>query len=160
MADRTEPAVGAGSTGRLSWAGTALFSLSATVAAAWPTPATEVVAIAVDAALFAVGVGALAGAYVRAVLRSRTEEVSVLGVFFLAGGAAPRSVRRALLAPVAAQVVVALATASARPFTPLAFGVLVPTFGLGMVGLWGAAHGRFPPRRRRARRHGRPGRER
>jgi hypothetical protein len=46
----------------------------------------------------------------------------------------------------AAQVVVAVATAAARPFTTLAFGVLVPVFGVGLNGLWAARHGRFPPR--------------
>ena len=40
----------------------------------------------------------------------------------------------------------AVATAAARPFTPLAFGVLAPMFGLGVMGLWGAKFGTFPPR--------------
>ena len=73
------------------------------------------------------------------------EELSVAGVFFLSGSA-PAPVRRALLGDLTVQVVVALATATARPYTPLAFGVLVPVFGLGMCGLWGATAGRFPPR--------------
>jgi hypothetical protein len=44
------------------------------------------------------------------------------------------------------QVVVALVTAIARPFTGLAFGILVPVFGLGLAGLWGARRGSFPSR--------------
>jgi hypothetical protein len=144
---------GPGVLGRLAWAATAVFAATAAAAAAFPTAATEAVAVAVDGALFAAGVVALAGAYLRGVLRSRTEEVSVPGVFLLAG--APRRVRRHLLGAVAAQAAVALATAAARPFTPLAFGILVPTFGMGMAGLWGARHASFPPRRPRARRPGR-----
>jgi hypothetical protein len=46
----------------------------------------------------------------------------------------------------AIQVVVAVTTASIRPFTTLAFGILVPMFGIGMNGLWAARHGRFGPR--------------
>ena len=33
-----------------------------------------------------------------------------------------------------------------RPFTPLAFGILVPMLGLGLIALWGARHGTFPAR--------------
>lgn len=146
-------APGPGVFGRVSWAGTAVFAASAAVAAAFPVAATEAVAVAVDGVLFAAGVTALVVAYFRAVLRSRTEEVTVPGVFLLSG--APRRVRRHLLGAVALQTAVAVATASVRPFTPLAFGVLVPTFGLGLAGLWGARHAAFPPRRPRARRRGR-----
>jgi len=39
-----------------------------------------------------------------------------------------------------------LVTASVRPFTGLAFGILVPTYGLGLVGLWAVRLGEFPPR--------------
>ena len=66
--------------------------------------------------------------------RSRREELSVAGLFLLSGSA-PSDVRRLLLGALAVQTAVALATASVRPFTPLAFGVLVPTFGLGLCGL-------------------------
>jgi hypothetical protein len=41
---------------------------------------------------------------------------------------------------------VAVATAAARPFSSLAFGILAPMFGLALLALWGAVHGRFPPR--------------
>ena len=43
------------------------------------------------------------------------------------------------------QTVVGLATASVRPFTSLAFGTLVPIFGIGMMGLWTARNGEFEP---------------
>jgi hypothetical protein len=34
--------------------------------------------------------------------------------------------------------------AAARPFTALAFSVLVPMLGVGLLALWAARHGRFP----------------
>jgi hypothetical protein len=55
-------------------------------------------------------------------------------------------VRRLLDGSLAVQVIVGFVTASARPFTTLAFGVLVPMFGGGCNGLWGARHGSFGPR--------------
>jgi hypothetical protein len=44
------------------------------------------------------------------------------------------------------QVVVVVAAASIRPFTEVAFGILAPMYGLGLMALWGARHGAFPPR--------------
>jgi len=44
------------------------------------------------------------------------------------------------------QVVVGFTAASFRPFTTVASAVLVPVFGLGLAGLWGARHGSFGPR--------------
>jgi hypothetical protein len=44
------------------------------------------------------------------------------------------------------QVAVAVATAAARPFSELAFGVLVPLFGMALLALWSARHGTFPRR--------------
>jgi hypothetical protein len=43
-------------------------------------------------------------------------------------------------------VIVAVVGAALRPFSPLAFGILVPVFGLGCAGLWAAHHGSFGPR--------------
>ena len=42
------------------------------------------------------------------------------------------------------QVVAAVATAAVRPFTSLAFGVLAPMCGLGLIALWAGRHGTFP----------------
>jgi hypothetical protein len=53
-------------------------------------------------------------------------------------------------------VVVAVATAAVRPFTPLAFGILVPLYGLGLAGVWAAAFGTFGPRRHPGPRRSRP----
>ena len=140
---------------RATVAGTALFTVLAVAAAERPDP-LGTAAAAVDIDLFAVGCVAFLWAFGLAVSRSRTEEISVAGVYFLSGGSGPSAVRRVLLGAVAVEVVVALATAGARPFTNLAFGILVPVFGLGMTGVWTGRHGRFPPRideaQRRARR--------
>ncbi|MEA3054857.1 MAG: hypothetical protein QOD30_289, partial [Actinomycetota bacterium] len=46
----------------------------------------------------------------------------------------------------AAQVVIALVAAGLRPYTAVAFGVLVPTLGLALCGLWAVRSGSFPPR--------------
>lgn len=127
-----------------SFAGTGVFLAVATIATIAPDE-TAPAAAAVDAALFAIGVVAFLRAYAIAVGRSRREAIGIGGLFFLAGSA-PKTVRRRLLGAFAAQCVIALVTASIRPYTAVAFGILVPMFGLGLAGLWGAKHGRFPPR--------------
>lgn len=103
--------------------------------------------------LFLVGVVTFLWAFYVAVQRSRVEEISVTQLFMLLGDVAPAAVRRVMLSLLAVQVAVGLGAALARPDssdgTPgssLALGVLVPMFGLGMNGLWGAYHGQFGPR--------------
>jgi hypothetical protein len=122
------------------WA-TALFGVVSIVAVVW-SPAV-VAAVVVDIGLFLAGTGAFFYAYFRAIGRSRDEVVNLAGLFFLAEGVAPKSIARALRLLLTAQVVLALATAAARPFSSLAFGVLAPMFGLAVLGLWGAVNGRF-----------------
>ena len=128
---------------QLSVAGTALFIGTAAVAVL--VEGFRTVAAVVDGVLFFVGIVAFLAAYVRAIARSRTHELGVGGIFFLSGSA-PRRVRSVLLGALAVQVAVALVTASLRPFTPLAFGMLVPMFGMGVAGVWGAFHGTYPAR--------------
>jgi len=101
--------------------------------------------------MFAVGVGALIAGYVRAIARSRQDEISVAGLFLLAGSA-PRPVQLRLAGAFVAQVAVALGAAGAGVNTLVASAVLAPVYGLGLMGLWGARHGAFPPRAVRARR--------
>ena len=134
-----------------AWYGTAAFALTAV--AATVVDALDPVALAVDVVLFGAGCVAFVAAYLRAVNRSRTDSIAVTSLYFLAGSAPP-DVRRSLLGALAVQVVIALATAIARPYTILAAGTLVPLYGLGLCGLWAARHGTFPPREESRR--GRP----
>lgn len=129
---------------RWSWAGTGVFGLTALLAVV--VEGARPVAVVVALGLFALGTAAFLWSYATAVNRSRTDAMGIGGLYFLAGEVAPASVRRSMMASLAVQVGVALATASARPFTSLAFGVLVPVFGLGLAGLWGARYGVFGPR--------------
>ncbi len=126
------------------WA-TVVFVVVSLGAAIAPDP-LERVSVPVDLVLFAVGCGAFLWAYALAIGRSRYDLVTMGGIFFLAGGVAPRAVAAELRIALAVQTVVAVGVAAARPFTALAFSVLVPMFGLGMMALWGARHGVFPPR--------------
>lgn len=128
-----------------SWAGTAVFAVAAAVGATKPDPLESTVTV-VSLVLFAAGVAAFLWSFGKAVGRSRTEQISVAGLWFLSGGSAPPATRRTLLASFAVQVVIAIVAASVRPYTEVAFGVLVPVYGLGLCGVWGAAHGTFPGR--------------
>lgn len=129
---------------RASWWGTGVFVTAAVSGVL--SESLQGVALAVDVVLFALGCGAFLWALVVAAGRSRQVEMGIGGLFFLAGSA-PVAARRALLTPLAIQVVVAFVSAGLRPFTPLAGGMLVPVFGLGCAGLWGARFGQFSPRR-------------
>jgi hypothetical protein len=131
---------------RASWLGTAAFAVLAVGAAVVPDVLAAPSAV-LDLVLFAVGFLAFCWSLLRAADRSRTEELSVAGLWFLAGGSAPRRVQRDLLVPLALQVGVGVATAAVRPFTLLAFGILVPLYGLALCGVWAVAFGTFPPRR-------------
>jgi len=131
-----------------SWAGTAVFGATAVLATAVRGGASAV-ALAVVAVLFVAGIGAFLAGFARAVSRSRHEEVGVLGLYFLEGRTAPPTVRRLLLGSLSAEVATAIGTAARRPNTSVAFGILVPVYGLAMCGLWSARHGTFPRRRAR-----------
>jgi hypothetical protein len=107
---------------------------------------TRVALAGVDVAALVVGCVLYLVAYATAVARSRTDAIGLGALFFLTDGAAPAAVRRSFWLWTSVQVVVGLAAAAARPFTPVAFGVLAPIVGLGLMGLWGARHGVFPER--------------
>ncbi|MDQ1422555.1 MAG: hypothetical protein QOD72_53 [Acidimicrobiaceae bacterium] len=129
-----------------SWIGTGVFTVLAVLATAVLGP-VRYVAVGGDLVLFVVGVVVFFWAYAVAVGRSREVEIGIGGLFFLAGpGTAPGRVKWHLNGSFAAQVVVAVATASARPFTTLAFGILVPLHALAHTGLWAARYGHFGPR--------------
>jgi hypothetical protein len=128
---------------RASWIGTGLFIVAAVIGTI--DLDLVIVTVVVSLVLFAVGTAVFLTAYAKAIGRSRYEAIGMGGLFFLAGSA-PRRVQVSLLGSFGVEVVVALVAASVRIYTPVAFGLLVPMYGLGLVGLWGATYGRFPPR--------------
>ena len=134
--------------------GTGAFTATAILGVAVPHPLAGLAA-GVAFALFGVGCVVFVWAYALAVARSRTDEISVVGLYLLSGSAPP-PLRLRLLGAVGVQSVAALATASARPYTIAAAGILVPVYGLGLCGLWAAKHGTFPPRRAAPRRGATP----
>ena len=137
---------------RFNLVATVLFALTALVTTIVFDDVTRVAIVVVALALFAVGVATFLLGYFAAVQRSRSDEIAVSQLFFLAGGVAPRDVKLPMLAALATQTIVGIACAIARPSTDgkagsvLAFGVLVPMLGLGLNGLWASKHGRFAPR--------------
>jgi hypothetical protein len=129
--------------------GTAIFAVSASSAAVYPD-ALAVPSLAIALVLFLLGCLIFVRALLVAAGRSRRDEIDLAGLFFLSRSA-PNPVRLRLLGAFAAQIVIALVTAFVRPFSALAFGVLVPTYGLALCGLWGARSGTFPRRVERVR---------
>lgn len=129
---------------RASWTGTALLLLTSLLAVLFD--GLQPVAVVVDLVLFVGGAVVFFWAYAVAVGRSREVDIGIGGLFFLAGDTAPKSVRRQFMASLAVEVVVAVAAAALRPFTAVAFGILVPIWGLALAGLWGARYGTFRPR--------------
>ena len=136
---------GGGSIVRAAWWGTALFAVSA-VAGVLAGGVVRSAAAVVAGILFLAGCATFFAAYARAVARSRQELVAVSNLFFLTGDTAPPAVKRNLLGALGVQVAVALATAIARPYTSLAFGTLVPMYGVALCGLWASRHGKFEPK--------------
>ncbi len=126
-----------------SWVGVALFAVTA-VPAALGVSSFDVAALVVDVSLFLVGVVVFLWAFAVALVRSSQGDDIVVASLFLVQGPVPAPVRRQLFAALVVAVVIAGATGTAD-----AFGILVPMYSLGLVGLWGARHGVFPPRRDR-----------
>jgi hypothetical protein len=141
--DRVEPSTGRDLICRLAIWATGVFGVASALAAAWPDTFLPL-SVPVDLVLFAAGCGAFLWAYVLAIGRSRYETITMGGLFFLGDDVAPPDVTRLLRGALVVQVVVAVTAAALRPFTALAFSVLVPMLGLGLMALWAARHGRFP----------------
>lgn len=145
MAD-DQPAVvpGAGLV-NLDLFGTGVLVLTS-VAAAIAPDALAVVHAGLSLVLFVLGTGALLWAYALGISRSRTELVSIPGLFLLSSPAAPAPTRRTFHLALAVQVIAVVVAASIRPFSEVAFGILAPMYGLGLMALWGGRYGEFPPR--------------
>ena len=139
---------------RLDLAGTALFLIA--LAIAIPLKAqrwAQFLIGGVSMTLFAIGVATTLWAYTRALERSRVDEVGVANLYLLTGETAPKIVGRTMSSALVVQVVAALGGAWAGmvgldkgQLNALAFGVLVPMFGIGMNGVWAALHGSYGPR--------------
>ncbi len=127
-----------------TWVSTAIFVVSSGLAVG--VEGLRIAGAVVSLVLFAAGIVAFLIAFAIAVGRSRIDAIGIGGLFFLAGSS-PKPVQRSMMAALALQTVVAFGAAFARPFTALAFGILVPMLGIGLAGLWGARYGRFDPRR-------------
>ncbi len=128
---------------RVDVAGTILFVVTAAAAVVSDGFLRDLF-VGVSLVLFAVGTVVMAAGILRAIGRSRYEAISVADLFLLTG--APRPIRWWLQSCVAVQVVGSFVAAGMRPFTGVAFGILVPIFGLAASGWWSARYGTFGER--------------
>ena len=145
MAERREEEEPGSGLLNATFAGTGVLVATSTAAALAPDT-FEMVHAWIAGALFAIGVGAFLWAYALGISRSRTDLVSIPGLFFLSGDVAPPSIRRPFRVALAVEVVVVIAAALVRPYTAVAFGILAPMFGMGLMATWGGRHGRFAVR--------------
>src|SRR4029453_9074754 len=115
--------------------GTAVFVVTAVLAAAIFTDAVKVVAVVVSLVLSGGGVCAFLLSYWTAVQRSRADSIAVAQLYFLTGSSTPTAIKLRMNGALLLQVVVGLATAIARNSTDgragstLAFGILWAMFG-------------------------------
>ena len=129
---------------RASALGTFVFGCASVVAVS-DDGVFRVMAVAIDLGLFALGCIAFLWAFAVALDRSRNERIGIGGLYFLTG-CAPATVRRRMMSLLGLQVMIAVAAALWAPYTAVAASVLVPVYGIGLAGLWGAHHGRFGDR--------------
>jgi hypothetical protein len=123
-----------------SWAGNAVFALTA-IPFALGVDDLEEVAVATALVLFGLSLVVWVWAFAVAFARSANGEDLAVASLFLTVGDAPKDVRWQLFGAFGACLLVTASTAAADPF-----GVLVPMLPFGLVGLWAARHGVFPPR--------------
>lgn len=148
------PADHGSTTVRTDLVGTGAFVAVAALAVVWRDERPAQVAMAVSSmVLFAIGAFTGLAAYVQALERSRIDEIGVANLFLLTGTTAPAAVKRSMSLALVVQIVVGLAGAivgaiglRGSEVNSLAFGILVPMFGIGLNGLWAVRHGQFPPR--------------
>ncbi len=102
--------------------------------------------VVVSLVLFLVGCVMFVVGFLRAIGRSRTDQIDFSGLFFLAGSTAPARVKRPMLVAYGVQLVVAVGTAAARPITDQAFVIMAPMWAQGAMALWGGTYGTFAAR--------------
>ena len=122
----------------------------ATLVALWAersgNDAALVATSAVHMFLFTVGTIGLFTGFVKGLGRSRTSEISVGGLFFIAGDAGPAHDRKVMRLALGVQVLTAIVGASLAPLTAVAFTCLAPAAGFGCFAIYGAFLGAFPER--------------
>jgi hypothetical protein len=119
-----------------------VFVVATAVAAVVPNARTP--AVVVDLLLFIGGSAVYLWGWGVAAGRSREDEITLWNLILLED-VGPRPVRLRLLGALGAQVIVAAATCWIT--AALAFGWLVPVWGLAHCEYWGARYGVFRPRR-------------
>jgi len=100
----------------------------------------------ISAVLFAAGILLLSLGFWNGIQRSRLDDVTLTGLLAIDKTHVPAAARNKLWAAIVIQVAVAILFASLRPFTRQAFGLLVPTLGLGIATLWGSRFAAFHER--------------
>ena len=129
-----------------SWVGDVLFAVTA-IPVALGVDALDDPSVVVALLLFFTSLVVWCWALGLADVRTtRGDDVQVWSLFLLEGRV-PARVRWHLYGSFVVCLAITVGTASANPF-----GVLVPMFPLGLVGLWGARHGVYPPRKTMPRR--------
>lgn len=96
--------------------------------------------------LFAIGTLLLALGFWNGIQRSRTDDVTLTGLVAVDSSHVPSSARNKLWGAIVLQIVIGVLFGSLRPFTQQAFGLLVPTLGLGFATLWGSRFAAFHER--------------
>ncbi len=138
----TPPAIEGRSLLLADLAGTVALALVTVLLALSDADAVVLLGLAVAGVLFVGGCVAWGIGFLRAVGRSRTEQVDLAGLFYLTGSA-PEQARTWFLRTWFAQIAIAVAAvAVSRP----PFGVMAPVWGIGLITWWGSRHATFPPR--------------
>ena len=125
----------------LSWLGNVVFAVTA-IPAALGVDAFDGPAVVAALVLFFASLVVWGWAFVVAIARTTRGDDVAVTTLFLIEGQVPARVRWSLYGSLLVCLAISVATAAADPF-----GVLVPMYPLGFIGLWGARHGTFPPRR-------------
>jgi hypothetical protein len=124
-----------------AWTGTAVYVLATAVAVF--VPEARIPVVVVDLLLLLAGSGLYFWGWGVAAGRSRDEQITLWNLILLED-VAPNGVRARLLGALAVEVIVAAATCWIT--AALAFGWLVPVWGLAHCEFWGARYGVFPAR--------------
>jgi hypothetical protein len=122
--------------------GTAVLVVATLAASVSHADGVEYLNAAVAGLLFLGGCIGFAIGFLRAVGRSREEEIALAGLFYLTGSAPPE-VRRAFLGLWFIQIGVVVVTI---PFTDPPFGLMALVWGIGVITWWAGRYATFPPR--------------